>query len=83
MGWGYACCPADGEPLISTMERPKKEFFCQVCKTYYEFLQPVGKSDDTPGLADRLAELEAEFKADTEARDAAKAHRDEWRASRV
>jgi hypothetical protein len=61
--WGFACCPKDGEPLIPTFEVAKKEFYCMVCGTYWEFLSPVGKPDDTPGLGERYLELKAKFDA--------------------
>lgn len=63
MSWGFACCPVDGEPLISTFERPKKEFVCIVCGAYWEFLQPHG-SPETPELQARYEELLAQFKAE-------------------
>jgi hypothetical protein len=58
---GTVCCPTDGEPLIATFEVKYKEFLCMVCGDYYEFFQPVGKPDDTPGLKERYNELKAQF----------------------
>lgn len=57
----WACCPTDGEPLIGTFEVRKKEFVCIVCGQYWEFLSPVGKPKDTPGLLERYTELKKLF----------------------
>jgi hypothetical protein len=55
-----ACCPKDGEPLISTLRWRGAEFFCMVCKTKYGFLSPTPK-DVTPELQARHDELQEQF----------------------
>ena len=66
-GWGWACCPADGEPLISTFEFRGFEFICMVCGQKYGFLAPVGKPE-TPELIARHDELKAKYDEERVAR---------------
>lgn len=56
-----ACCPRDGEPLISTFERAGAEFLCMVCGGWFGFLAP--NPGDAEALAGRYAELKARFDA--------------------
>lgn len=69
-----ACCPRDGEPLISTLEFAGAEFYCVVCRTKYGFLSPSPK-DWTQELQDRHDVLREQY--DTE-----RAERREQRGSR-
>lgn len=57
-----ACCPVDGEPLMSTFEYVKYEFCCLVCGRLYGFLSPQGKPT-TPELDARHDELRARWDA--------------------
>lgn len=57
-----ACCPRDGEPLISTMRWRKAEFACMVCGGLFGFLSPRPR-EVTPELQARHDELLARFKA--------------------
>ncbi len=57
-----ACCPRDGEPLISTFKYPGAEFVCMVCGNLLGFLAPTPKPD-TPELSARHDELRARFDA--------------------
>lgn len=63
-GRPMACCPTDGEPLVSTFERPGAEFVCAVCGRWLGFLSPTPK-DSTPELEARQEELAAAWKAGT------------------
>lgn len=56
-----AGCPECREPLISTFERPKKEFHCLVCGRWWAFLSPV-PIDPEENKA-RYEELLARFEA--------------------
>ena len=56
-----ACCPYDGAPLMSTFERPKKEFHCMICGRWLEFLQPT--RGDAATLQERHDELRVRFDA--------------------
>lgn len=58
-----AVCLTDGEPLILTFERPKKEFCCLICGRWYEYLEPRPAPVETPELAARLEELKARWDA--------------------
>lgn len=58
----YACCPRDGEPLISTLERAGAEFVCVVCGSWFGFLSPK-PGLPTPERAARYDELRARFNA--------------------
>lgn len=53
-----ACCPKDGEPLISTLKYPGAEFVCMVCAGLFGFLSPTPKTE-TPELTARYNELKA------------------------
>jgi hypothetical protein len=55
-----ATCPADGEPLISTLRFPKAEFVCMACRMTYGFLSPK-PAPWTQELQDRHDELKEEF----------------------
>jgi uncharacterized Zn finger protein (UPF0148 family) len=66
----YACCPRDGEPLVSTLEFYKAEFYCVVCGTKYGFLAPVGKAP-TSELEARHAELRVQYETERAARQVA------------
>lgn len=55
-----ACCPRDGEPLISTIRWRGAEFFCMICRQKFGFLSPVPK-EKTQALEDRYQELLALF----------------------
>ena len=57
-----ACCPKDGEPLMSTFRYPGAEFVCMVCGSAYGFLAPTPK-EETPELKARHDELRARFDA--------------------
>lgn len=57
-----ACCPKDGEPLMSTFRYPGAEFVCMVCGGEFGFLAPTPKKD-TPELRARHDELRARFDA--------------------
>lgn len=57
-----ACCPNDGEPLISTFRFPGAEFVCMVCGDHLGFLAPTPKPV-TPELEARQKELQAKFDA--------------------
>jgi hypothetical protein len=57
-----ACCPVDGEPLVSCMEYRGAEFLCMVCGAKVGFLGPTPK-DPTPELDARYAELLAAYRA--------------------
>lgn len=57
-----ACCPKDGEPLISTFRYPGAEFVCMVCGGLFGFLAPTPKTE-TPELTARYNELQARFDA--------------------
>lgn len=58
-----ACCPRDGEPLVSTFERDGAEFHCVVCRGWFGWLAPVGKPE-TPELMARCQELTAQYDAE-------------------
>jgi hypothetical protein len=58
----YACCPRDGEPLITSLERRGAEFVCLVCGGWFGFLSPK-PGDPTPELDARYAELKARYDA--------------------
>ena len=47
------CC---GTPLVSTLEVPKKEWYCVMCKKFYEWLHARKGSEQNPSpeLQDRL-----------------------------
>ena len=47
-----ACCPRDGEPLISTFEMRGAEFHCLACGEWFGFLAPK-PMDPTPELMER------------------------------
>lgn len=57
-----ACCPRDGEPLVSTFERRGAEFLCMVCGGWFGFLSPSPR-EATPELDARYEELRARFRA--------------------
>lgn len=60
-----ACCPEDGEPLISTFRYPGAEFVCMVCGNRLGFLSPTPKTN-TPELQARHDQLRALFDAGVE-----------------
>lgn len=62
-----ACCPRDGEPLVSTFERNGAEFTCVVCGRWYGWLAPVGKPE-TPELMARHDELKTQYDQERAAR---------------
>lgn len=68
-GWGFATCPSDGEPLVSTFEFRSAEFYCVICGRKYGFLEPVG-APETPQIEARHAELKARYQVEREARQA-------------
>lgn len=68
-GWGWATCPNDGEPVISTFEFPKKEFVCVVCGWLGGFLDPVPNTTDD--LQARHDELQAQYDAERKTRQEA------------
>lgn len=55
-----ACCPRDGEPLVSTLEFYKTEFYCVVCERKFGFLDPIPK-ETTKELEDRHDELREQY----------------------
>ena len=57
-----ACCPKDGEPLISTFRYPGAEFVCMICGSLLGFLAPTPKVE-TPELTARYEELRTAFDA--------------------
>lgn len=57
-----ACCPEDGEPLISTFRYAGAEFVCMVCGSLLGFLSPTPK-DVTPELTERHDFLRKQFDA--------------------
>jgi hypothetical protein len=65
-----ACCPKDGEPLVSTFERAGAEFHCVVCRGWFGWLAPVGKTE-TPELMARCQELTTQYDTERKARAAA------------
>ena len=69
-GWGWACCPDCGEPLVSTLEFRKKEFICVPEQRLWEFLEPVGKPE-TPELVARHDELREQYKGQRKVREEA------------
>lgn len=60
-----ACCPNDGEPLMSTFRYPGAEFVCMVCGNRLGFLSPTPKTN-TPELQARHDQLRALFDAGVE-----------------
>ena len=46
---GYACCPhcTPSYPLICTFEVPKKEWYCMMCETYFDFLSARRAAEGT------------------------------------
>lgn len=61
-GETMACCPKCAEPLVCTFERPKKEFHCLGCGSWWEWLQPHGKQV-TDELQARCDEITRRFRA--------------------
>ncbi|HVL49908.1 MAG TPA: hypothetical protein VM754_00200, partial [Actinomycetota bacterium] len=59
----YACCPRDGEPLISTLEFSGAEFVCVVCGQTYGYLAPTAKPA-TPEREARHGELKERYDAE-------------------
>ena len=57
-----ATCPSCGEPLVMTLKFRGKEFICVECGRTWGFVEPTPK-EETPELLDRLAELNAKWKA--------------------
>jgi len=57
-----AMCPRCREVLVSTFERPHKEFLCLGCGEWWEFLQPL-PADPTPERLERAEELDALFRS--------------------
>lgn len=55
-----ACCPADGEPLIFTLEYAGAEFVCAACDQKFGYLAPEPKAE-TPELLARLKILRAQY----------------------
>lgn len=67
----FACCPRDGEPLMSTFEFTGAEFYCQVCGGRFGFLSPTAK-EPTPELQVRHDELRAVYDVERAQRQAAR-----------
>lgn len=65
-----ATCPRDDEPLMSTFEFPGAEFYCQVCRGTYGFLDPK-PAETTPELQARHDELRVSY--DVERKERAEA----------
>lgn len=68
-----ACCPKDGEPLISTLKYRGAEFVCMVCGSLLGFLSPTPK-DVTPELTERYEFLQQEFDGGVKPGSVAKEH---------
>ena len=65
-----ATCPADGEPLVSTLEFRGVEFVCVPCGRTYGFLSPA-PAESTPEIEARLAVLQAQYDVERAERRAA------------
>lgn len=64
------CC---GTPLVTTLEVPKKEWYCTKCKKFYEWLHArVGDGPNpTQQLIDQAELYEKQYLAERRARDKA------------
>lgn len=62
-----ATCPVDGEPLVATVEFPKKEWICVVCRRTYAFFDPT-PAPPTPELNARYEELAEQYRSEKAAR---------------
>lgn len=68
----FALCHC-GTPLVSTLEVPKKEWYCVTCKTFYEYLHANRglKPNPTEELAERYKAAEEQYRMERAARKAA------------
>ena len=58
---GFACCPHCGGVLISTFERPQKEWHCMKCGAWLEWLAARSSDRDQDELAQEYEKLKAAF----------------------
>lgn len=63
----FAVCSKDNEPLISTFEFPKYEWFCQVCGSKYGWLEAHSRPT-TDEITARYEELRAQYEIDRKGR---------------
>jgi hypothetical protein len=59
----WAVCPHDGEPLVTSLEVPQKEWLCMGCGARFAFFDSYDSAEPTDALRARHAELREQYVA--------------------